>query len=46
MLRGRAACARMEFYMSKARERRAAEAKQAADPSRKPRSKTQKSGRQ
>ena len=35
-----AACARMEFYMIKARERRAAEAKQAADPSRKPRSKS------
>jgi hypothetical protein len=32
------ACARMEFYMNKARERRAAEAKQAPDPSRKPRS--------
>jgi hypothetical protein len=31
----RSACARMEFYMNKARERRAAEAKRAADPSRK-----------
>lgn len=35
-----AACARMEFYMIRARERRAAEEKQAADPSRKPRSKS------